>query len=392
MYNIATLNAISAKGLTQLPEEEFKIIDDAQQADGILVRSADMHSMEMPESLMAIARAGAGTNNIPIDKCTDEGIVVFNTPGANANAVKELVIAALLLSSRKIVEAADWAQALKGQENIDKLVESGKKQFIGPEIMGKKLGVLGLGAIGVLVANAAVSLGMEVMGYDPYLSVKSAWSISSEVELVESVEEIAEKCDYITVHVPLLDSTRNIINEKIISLMKDGTRLLNFARPGLVDNKAVLAALKTGKLAKYMADFPEEEILGVENVITLPHLGASTPESEENCAEMAAKELKHFLMYGNIKNSVNFPTCVAPYTPGKARIAIAHKNVPNVVGSLTAIFSKENLNIDGMINKSRGGIAYSIFDFDSLYDKKDKIIKDVMELDNIIKIRIVREK
>jgi len=392
MYNIATLNAISAKGLTQLPEEDFKIIDDAQQADGILVRSADMHSMEMPESLMAIARAGAGTNNIPIDKCTEEGIVVFNTPGANANAVKELVIAALLLSSRKIVEAADWAQALKGQENIDKLVESGKKQFIGPEIMGKKLGVLGLGAIGVLVANAAVSLGMEVMGYDPYLSVKSAWSISSEVELVESVEEIAAKCDYITVHVPLLDSTRNIINEKIISLMKDGTRLLNFARPGLVDNKAVLAALKTGKLAKYMADFPEEEILGVENVITLPHLGASTPESEENCAEMAAKELKHFLMYGNIKNSVNFPTCVAPYTPGKARIAIAHKNVPNVVGSLTAIFSKENLNIDGMINKSRGGIAYSIFDFDSLYDKKDKIIKDVMELDNIIKIRIVREK
>ena len=390
MYNIATLNAISPKGLKQL-DENFKMTETIDEADGILVRSADMHNMEFSKNLKAIARAGAGTNNIPLDKCTDEGIVVFNTPGANANAVKELVIAALLLSSRKIVEAADWSQALKGKEDIAKLTESGKKQFAGPEIKGKKLGVLGLGAIGVLVANAAVALGMDVIGYDPYLSVKSAWSISSEVKLAATVEEIAQQCDYITVHVPLLDSTRNIIDARIISLMKDGTRLLNFARPGLVDNAAVKEALKTGKLAKYMADFPDEEILGVENIVVTPHLGASTPESEENCAEMAAKELKEFLMYGNIKNSVNFPVCVAPYTPGKARIAIAHKNVPNVVGSLTAIFSKENLNIDGMINKSRGAIAYSIFDFDSIYDKKDKIIKDVMELENIIKIRIVRE-
>jgi len=392
MYKIAALNSISEKGLSQLDKEEFNMIEDINDADGILVRSADMHSMELPPHIMAIARAGAGTNNIPIDKCTDEGIVVFNTPGANANAVKELVIAGLLLSSRKIVEAADWAQALKGQENIDKLVESGKKQFVGPEIQGKKLGVLGLGAIGVLVANAAVALGMEVYGYDPYLSVKSAWSISSEVTLVESVEEICSTCDYISVHVPLLDSTRNIINEKNIALMKDGARLLNFARPGLVDNKAVIEALKTGKLAKYIADFPDEEILGVENIITTPHLGASTPESEENCAVMAAKELKHFLMYGNIKNSVNFPACIAPYTPGKARITIAHKNVPNVVGSLTAIFAKDNLNIDGMINKSRGSLAYSIFDFDSLYGKNEQIIKDVMELDSVIKVRIVREK
>ena len=391
MYKVATLNKIAQKGLAQLPEDEFQLTENIDEANGIIVRSADMHQMEFSDNLLGIARAGAGTNNIPLDKCTEKGIVVFNSPGANANAVKELVIAALLLSSRKIVEAADWSQSLKGKEDISKLVESGKKQFAGPELFGKTIGVIGLGAIGVLVANAAVSLGMNVIGYDPYLSVTSAWSILSQVKLASSVEEIARQCDYITVHVPLLDSTRNIISKDIISIMKDGARILNFARAGLVDDEAVKEALKTGKVAKYICDFPSENLLGLENVIVLPHLGASTPEAEENCAEMAAKELKHFLRYGNIKNSVNFPTCIAPYTPGKARITISHQNIPNVVGTLTAIFAKENLNIDGMINKSRGAIAYSIFDFDSLYGKNEQIIKDVTALDFVINVRIVRE-
>ena len=339
MYNILTLNAISPKGLDKLPGENFAVSGDIANPDGIIVRSADMHEYNFPDSLLCVARAGAGTNNIPLDKCAEKGIVVFNTPGANANAVKELVIAALLLASRKIVEASEWTKTLKGQPDMDKLVESGKKKFAGPEITGKKLGVLGLGAIGVLVANAALALGMEVIGYDPYLSVQSAWHISGQVELAKSIEEVVSQSDYVTIHTPLNDSTKGMVNAELLKKFKKGARLINIARGGLVDPVAVAEALDNGILAKYVADFAAEELLGKENVIILPHLGASTPESEENCAVMAAQELKEYIEYGNIKNSVNFPNCEAPYT-GKARVTIAHRNIPNMVGSITAIFAK----------------------------------------------------
>lgn len=391
MYNILTLNAISPKGLDKLPGENFAVSGDIANPDGIIVRSADMHEYNFPDSLLCVARAGAGTNNIPLDKCAEKGIVVFNTPGANANAVKELVIAALLLASRKIVEASEWTKTLKGQPDMDKLVESGKKKFAGPEITGKKLGVLGLGAIGVLVANAALALGMEVIGYDPYLSVQSAWHISGQVELAKSIEEVVSQSDYVTIHTPLNDSTKGMINAELLKKFKKGARLINIARGGLVDPVAVAEALDNGTLAKYVADFAAEELLGKENVITLPHLGASTPESEENCAVMAAQELKEYIEYGNIKNSVNFPNCEAPYT-GKARVTIAHRNIPNMVGSITAIFAKENLNIDNMINKSRGDWAYTIIDFDSLGDKHDSLLNELKGLKGVVKPRIVRER
>lgn len=391
MYNILTLNAISPKGLDKLPGENFAVSGDILNPDGIIVRSADMHEYNFPDSLLCVARAGAGTNNIPLDKCAEKGIVVFNTPGANANAVKELVIAALLLASRKIVEASEWTKTLKGQPDMDKLVESGKKKFAGPEITGKKLGVLGLGAIGVLVANAALALGMEVIGYDPYLSVQSAWHISGQVELAKSIEEVVSQSDYVTIHTPLNDSTKGMVNAELLKKFKKGARLINIARGGLVDPVAVAEALDNGTLAKYVADFAAEELLGKENVITLPHLGASTPESEENCAVMAAQELKEYIEYGNIRNSVNFPNCEAPYT-GKARVTIAHRNIPNMVGSITAIFAKENLNIDNMINKSRGDWAYTIIDFDSLGDKHDSLLNELKGLKGVVKPRIVRER
>ena len=391
MYNILTLNAISPKGLDKLPGENFTVSGDIVNPDGIIVRSADMHEYNFPDSLLCVARAGAGTNNIPLDKCAEKGIVVFNTPGANANAVKELVIAALLLASRKIVEASEWTKTLKGQPDMDKLVESGKKKFAGPEITGKKLGVLGLGAIGVLVANAALALGMEVIGYDPYLSVQSAWHISGQVELAKSIEEVVSQSDYVTIHTPLNDSTKGMVNAELLKKFKKGARLINIARGGLVDPVAVAEALDNGILAKYVADFAAEELLGKENVIILPHLGASTPESEENCAVMAAQELKEYIEYGNIKNSVNFPNCEAPYT-GKARVTIAHRNIPNMVGSITAIFAKENLNIDNMINKIRGDWAYTIIDFDSLGDKHDSLLNELKGLKGVVKPRIVRER
>ena len=390
MYNILTLNAISEKGLAKLPPDLFAISDKTENPDGIIVRSAEMHEYEAPGSLLAVARAGAGTNNIPIDKFSENGIVVFNTPGANANAVKELVLTAILISSRKIVEGIEWSNSLKGKENIDKLVESGKKQFAGPEIKGKKLGVIGLGAIGVLVANAAVALGMEVIGYDPFLSVYSAWSISSEVELADSIASIVTQCDYITVHVPLNADTKNMFNDELFGMMKKGTRLLNFSRGGLVETAALKKALADGVVDKYITDFPSEEVLNLDNVLAIPHLGASTPESEENCAEMAAIEIKAFLKYGTIKNSVNFPNCEALYT-GKARITIAHQNIPNMVGSMTAIFAKENLNIDNMINKSNGEWAYTIIDLDSLCGKNDTILAELRALPGVKKARIVRE-
>jgi len=390
MFNVMTLNKISPIGLEKLPAKDFVIGDNVENPDGIILRSYEMHDMEIPESVKCVARAGAGTNNIPIDKCSEKGIVVFNTPGANANAVKELVLTGILISSRKVVEGIEWTNSLKGKEDVDKLVEKGKSQFTGPEIKGKKLGVIGLGAIGILVANAAVALGMEVYGYDPYLSVDAAWSLLSTVTKADSVEAIVKDCDYITVHVPLNASTKKMFNDDLFAVMKKGARLLNFARGGLVDNAALKKALEEGIVDKYITDFPDAEVLNLENVIAIPHLGASTPESEENCAEMAAIELKAYLKYGTITNSVNFPNCTVMYT-GNARVTVAHKNIPNMIGNITAVLAKENLNISNMINTSKGDWAYTLIDLDSLHGKNDEIVKEIGKIDGVVNVRVVRE-
>ena len=390
MYNVLTLNSISEVGLSKLNPKKYVIGDDIKDPEGIILRSYDMHEMELPESLAAVARAGAGTNNIPIDKCSEKGIVVFNTPGANANAVKELVLTGIFLSSRKIVEGIEWAKELKGKDNVDKLVEKGKGQFTGPEIMGKKLGVIGLGAIGVLVANAAISLGMEVYGYDPFLSVDSAWSLSSKVKRAGTREELVAACDYITIHVPLNDSTRGMYNKDLFDITKPGARLLNFARGGLVDTAALKEALEKGTITEYITDFPDAEVINLDHVICIPHLGASTPESEENCAEMAAMELKQYLEYGNIKNSVNFPSCSIPYT-GKARLAILHRNVKGMVGAVANAISDEGLNIDNMVNNNKGEYAYTLIDVDTFNGKGQEIADRLSKVDGIVKVRIVKE-
>ncbi|HIW26215.1 MAG TPA: phosphoglycerate dehydrogenase [Firmicutes bacterium] len=390
MYNVLTLNSISEVGLSKLNPKKYIIGDDIKDPEGIILRSYDMHEMELPDSLAAVARAGAGTNNIPIDKCSEKGIVVFNTPGANANAVKELVLTGIFLSSRKIVEGIEWAKELKGKDNVDKLVEKGKGQFTGPEIMGKKLGVIGLGAIGVLVANAAISLGMEVYGYDPFLSVDSAWSLSSKVKRAGTREELVAACDYITIHVPLNDSTRGMYNKDLFDITKPGARLLNFARGGLVDTAALKEALEKGTITEYITDFPDAEVINLDHVICIPHLGASTPESEENCAEMAAMELKQYLEYGNIKNSVNFPSCSIPYT-GKARLAILHRNVKGMVGAVANAISDEGLNIDNMVNNNKGEYAYTLIDVDTFNGKGQEIADRLSKVDGIVKVRIVKE-
>ena len=390
MYNVLPLNSISEVGLSKLNPKKYIIGDDIKDPEGIILRSYDMHEMELPESLAAVARAGAGTNNIPIDKCSEKGIVVFNTPGANANAVKELVLTGIFLSSRKIVEGIEWAKELKGKDNVDKLVEKGKGQFTGPEIMGKKLGVIGLGAIGVLVANAAISLGMEVYGYDPFLSVDSAWSLSSKVKRAGTREELVAACDYITIHVPLNDSTRGMYNKDLFDITKPGARLLNFARGGLVDTAALKEALEKGTITEYITDFPDAEVINLDHVICIPHLGASTPESEENCAEMAAMELKQYLEYGNIKNSVNFPSCSIPYT-GKARLAILHRNVKGMVGAVANAISDEGLNIDNMVNNNKGEYAYTLIDVDTFNGKGQEIADRLSKVDGIVKVRIVKE-
>ena len=390
MYNVLTLNSISEVGLSKLNPKKYIIGDDIKDPEGIILRSYDMHEMELPESLAAVARAGAGTNNIPIDKCSEKGIVVFNTPGANANAVKELVLTGIFLSSRKIVEGIEWAKELKGKDNVDKLVEKGKGQFTGPEIMGKKLGVIGLGAIGVLVANAAISLGMEVYGYDPFLSVDSAWSLSSKVKRAGTREELVAACDYITIHVPLNDSTRGMYNKDLFDITKPGARLLNFARGGLVDTAALKEALEKGTITEYITDFPDAEVINLDHVICIPHLGASTPESEENCAEMAAMELKQYLEYGNIKNSVNFPSCSIPYT-GKARLAILHRNVKGMVGAVANAISDEGLNTDNMVNNNKGEYAYTLIDVDTFNGKGQEIADRLSKVDGIVKVRIVKE-
>ena len=390
MYNVLTLNSISEVGLSKLNPKKYIIGDDIKDPEGIILRSYDMHEMELPDSLAAVARAGAGTNNIPIDKCSEKGIVVFNTPGANANAVKELVLTGIFLSSRKIVEGIEWAKELKGKDNVDKLVEKGKGQFTGPEIMGKKLGVIGLGAIGVLVANAAISLGMEVYGYDPFLSVDSAWSLSSKVKRAGTREELVAACDYITIHVPLNDSTRGMYNKDLFDITKPGARLLNFARGGLVDTAALKEALEKGTITEYITDFPDAEVINLDHVICIPHLGASTPESEENCAEMAAMELKQYLEYGNIKNSVNFPSCSIPYT-GKARLAILHRNVKGMVGAVANAISDEGHNIDNMVNNNKGEYAYTLIDVDTFNGKGQEIADRLSKVDGIVKVRIVKE-
>ncbi len=385
MFDILTLNKISACGLNVLDKEKFSVGDDKKNPDGIILRSFNMHDMELPESLKAIARAGAGTNNIPIDKCTEKGIVVFNTPGANANAVKEMVLAALLLSSRKIAQGIAWANTLTG-DDVAKQVEKGKSAFAGPELDGKKLGVIGLGAIGVMVANVAYHLGMEVMGYDPYISVDAAWGLSRHVEKAVELKTILEECDYITIHVPLNAETKAMFDKDAFSIMKPGMRLLNFSRGELVDNAALKDAIAAGKVACYVTDFPNAEVIGMENTICVPHLGASTPESEDNCARMAAMELQNFLLEGNIVNSVNFPTC-SMAREGKSRVTISHKNVPNCLSSFSSLFSKEGINISNMLNKSKKDLAYTIIDVDG--DINDVIVDELKALDNVLNVRVI---
>ena len=384
MFNILTLNKIAKCGLDQL-NDNYKITDDANvDADGIILRSFKMHDMELPESLKAVARAGAGTNNIPIDKCSEKGIVVFNTPGANANAVKDLVIAGMLLASRDVIGGVAWANTLTG-DDVDKQVEKGKSNFAGCEIKGKTLGIIGLGAIGILVANAAYALGMEVIGYDPYLSVDSALKLSRHVKKANSPEEVYAVADYITIHVPLMDSTRNTINAETIAQMKDGVIILNFARGGLVNNADIKKALADGKVAKYVVDFADSETVNQPGIINIPHLGASTAESEDNCAVMAAQELADYLENGNILNSVNFPNCSLP-EDNIGRIAIAHKNIPNVIAKFTEALS--SVNISDMINKSKGELAYTIINTDHAIPAE--AIEKLNQIDAVIRVRVIK--
>ncbi len=386
MYNILTLNKISANGLKNFPDN-YRYSGEETNSDAILVRSASMHDMELPENTLAIARAGAGVNNIPIDKCSENGVVVFNTPGANANAVKELVLCAMLLSSRKIPSAIDWIKTLKGNgAEVPKMVEKGKSAFAGPEIKGKTLGVIGLGAIGVLVANAAKSLGMEVYGYDPFLSVDAAWALSRGVHHAASLDEIFANSDYITLHVPLTPDTKELICKKNIALMKDNVRIMNFARGDLVNTADILEALSNSKVAAYATDFGNDDLIDVPGVLVLPHLGASTPESEDNCAVMAVDEIRDFLENGNITHSVNLPAVSVPRT-GKCRITIIHKNVPNVISKITATVAEENINIDNMVNKSRGEYAYTMLDTDA--DVSEEAIAAIAALDEAIRVRVI---
>lgn len=390
MYKIQTLNKISKTGLSNFPMDDYEIASEIINPDAILLRSADMHEMEIPASVKAIARAGAGVNNIPLAKMSEKGIVVFNTPGANANAVKELVIAALLFSSRPVHKAADWAKTLQGKgDEIPDLAEKGKSQFVGPEIQGKTLGVIGLGAIGAMVANTAISLGMNVIGYDPFISVDAAWSLSRAVVKAESLESLLSKSDYVTLHIPQTNETKGFINEDRINMMKKGVRLLNFARGGLVVNKDVLAAIEKGKIAQFVTDFSDEELLKNDKIICLPHLGASTPEAEENCAFMAVAQLRDFLENGNIINSVNFPKCKmdAPIPENGARLCIANKNVPNMVGQISTILADSHINIEGMVNQNRAELAYNIIDVSSVIS--DDIVEKLKGINGVITVRII---
>ena len=385
MFKILTLNKISKVGLGQL-SDNYTVSDNEANPDGILLRSFKMHDMELPESLKAVARCGAGVNNIPLDKCAEKGIVVFNTPGANANAVKELVLTGLLLSSRKIMASYTWAQSLQGTEDIAKQVEKGKSNFAGPEIKGKTLGIVGLGAIGVLVATAAVALGMNVIGYDPYFSIKNALALDNAVKFTSNLDDIYAVADYITVHVPATPETKNMINAESLAKCKDGVRLLNFARNELVNVADVKTALESGKVSCYICDFPNEETVGVDGIITLPHLGASTPEAEDNCATMAAKEIMAYLEDGNIVNSVNYPNCSAPRIAGKARVCVLHKNTPNILAQITAFFGEKGINIEHMTNNAKGDYAYTILDVDNA---DDSIVASAKAVEGIIAVRVL---
>lgn len=387
MYRYMCLNPISSTGLDNFTKE-YEKTEDITEADGILVRSASMHDMELPENLLAVARAGAGVNNIPLDKCAQKGIVVFNTPGANANGVKELVIAGMLLACRDVVDGINWVKDNQEDTNIAKDAEKEKKKFAGTEVMGKKLGIIGLGAIGVKVANVARHLGMEVYGYDPYVSVAAAWSLSRDVKHVLDVNEIYEQCDFITIHVPLMDSTKGMINAEAISRMKEGVVLLNFARDLLVEEDAVLDGIESGKVRRYVSDFPNPKTAGKKGCIVIPHLGASTEESEDNCAVMAVKELKDYLENGTISHSVNYPDCDMGICTSTSRIAIFHKNIANMIAKFTSVMGWNNLNIANMMNKSRGDVACTMIDLESSVN--ESIINQLKTIDGVFRVRVVK--
>lgn len=385
-YQIQTLNAISPAIYTQL-DEHYHVSDSAGQPDAILVRSASMHDMPLAPSVLSIARAGAGTNNIPIDACTQAGVCVFNTPGANANAVCEMVLAAMLLSCRDIVGGVEWARGLKGQgDGIEKAVEKGKKAFVGPELRGKTLGVIGLGAIGVLVANAAVALGMNVVGYDPMISVEHAWRLAQSVRHENSLDELFAACDFITVHVPMTDKTRGMIGRRALSLCKKGVRIMNYARGGLVDEAALLEALADGRVAAYVTDFPSDALLGAKGVICTPHLGASTPESEENCAVMAARQLQDYLVNGNIRNSVNLPNLEQEWS-GISRLCLIHKNVPAMLTNIMSTLSNDGINVENMTNKSKKDYAYTIVDVNTRIT--DQVANELRAIPGVIRVRVL---
>ncbi|MBN2810828.1 phosphoglycerate dehydrogenase [Treponema zuelzerae] len=390
MYKIQTLNKISPDGLALFPRDSYEIASEILNPEAILVRSAEMHELELPKSVKAIARAGAGVNNIPVAKCTEQGIVVFNTPGANANAVKELVIGALIFSSRPVHKAASWAKGLAGKgDEIPELAEKGKSQFVGPEIKGKTLGIIGLGAIGAMVANDAVALGMNVIGFDPFISVDAAWSLSRAVHKAESLDALLAKSDYISIHVPQTNDTKGFINADKLRIMKKGVRILNFARGGLVNNADMIQAVKDGKVACHVTDFADEAMLDCEGVVCLPHLGASTPEAEENCAYMAVNQLIDFLENGNIVNSVNFPKCkIDGCIPEKgARLCIANKNVPNMIGQITSILAGAKLNIASMTNQNRADVAYNLIDVEDRVS--ENVLANLRDIDGVIGVRMI---
>ena len=392
MLSIRTYDKISPRGLERFPRNLYEVASDIGRPDALLVRSHNLHEVELPPSVRAIARAGAGVNNIPGAQCAEQGIVVFNTPGANANSVKELVIAGLLLASRQIVEGVAWARTLAGEgEAVPALVEKGKKQFKGPEIQGKVLGVVGLGAIGVAVANAAVALGMKVVGHDPFITVQSAWGLSSQVRRAVNLDALLAEADYVTLHAPLTDQTRDLIDARAMARLKPGARLLNFARGELVEKRAVLDALDAGRLARYVTDFPDDDFVRHERVLPVPHLGASTPEAEDNCAIMAAQQLRDFLEHGNIVNSVNFPTCQMPEPPEAHRLVIANRNVPNMVGQITTVLAGHGINIGDMINQSarQFDLAYNIIDVET--EASDDVLGELRAIDGVIMVRSIEQ-
>ncbi|MEY8523630.1 phosphoglycerate dehydrogenase [Lachnospiraceae bacterium 38-10] len=387
MYKYHCLNPIAKVGLDRFTPDYTKT-NEITEADGILVRSASMHEMDLPENLLAVARAGAGVNNIPLEKCAEKGIVVFNTPGANANGVKELVIAGMLLASRDVVGGIEWVKSEQDNADIAKAAEKEKKKFAGTELEGKKLGIIGLGAIGVRVANAAKHLGMEVYGYDPYVSVDAAWNLSRDVHHVLNVDDIYEYCDIITIHVPLMDATRGMVNEEAVSKMKRGVILLNFARDVLMDEKAVLKGIRSGRIRKYVTDFPNTITAGQEGCIVIPHLGASTEESEDNCAKMAVKELRNYLENGNIVNSVNYPNCDMGICTKAGRIAVFHKNIANMITKFTSILGEAGINISDMTNKSRGEVAYTMLDVET--KPGEDIVEKLRAIRGVFRVRVVK--